>query len=313
MASAGLIFGKALHHLDHLAPLCALYGIPLILTDPEMVLLAQNFYLDLEIIEYNEHEAPEKVVANFDRIVYTTPRVLFDEVFYFAQAMHNKRVQTLWCPHGSAPFMEALAEEEILLTYGSRMNDLLEEKGVQGKKIQLGNYRYAYYKKHKAFYDGLLPEKKKTTLLYAPTWQDEESNSSFEKIAPLLADAPKHLSLIVKLHPNLYIQYPNEVERLRKENIFLLEHFPPVYPILSQTDLLMSDVSSVCYDFLSFKRPILLFKDSPLREAALHIEEKDYGKLFEIAEELLEKGAPKNTLYEETFSRFARKVPILTT
>ena len=198
--TAGLIFGRELHHLDHLAPLCATYSIPLILTDEEMVDLAKNFYLDLEILYFDTHRAPEKLVANFDTIVYTTPRPLFDEIFYFAQAMHNKRVRTIWCPHGNSDkgrnssFMEALQEEEILLTYGPRMDEFLEEKLVMGTKIRVGNYRFAYYKKHKVFYNNLIEEKKGTTILYAPTWQDSESNSSFKALCPYLAKVPSHLN-----------------------------------------------------------------------------------------------------------------------
>jgi hypothetical protein len=216
--AAGLIYGPEFHHLDHLAPLCAQIGIPLILTEDDIVLQARFFYPDLEIIHWSSLEVPDRLVSTFDTIYYSTPRVLFDEIFFFAQAFQNKRIKTIWVPHGnsdkgrSSLFMEALKSEEHLLTYGPRIEAFLREKGVEGALTRIGNYRLAYYQKHKEFYQKLLPLKKKPTILYAPTWQDQEKNSSFPSFWPHLLHVPDHFSLIVKLHPNLYRQFPEEIE-----------------------------------------------------------------------------------------------------
>jgi CDP-glycerol glycerophosphotransferase (TagB/SpsB family) len=39
----------------------------------------------------------------------------------------------------------------------------------------------------------------------------------------------------------------------------LLEHFPPVYPILSLADVYLGDASSVGYDYLFYERPMFFF------------------------------------------------------
>ncbi|NGX26595.1 MAG: hypothetical protein K940chlam6_00520, partial [Chlamydiae bacterium] len=280
MPIAGLIYGPEFHHLDHLAPLCALLEIPLILTEDKLAALAEKFYPDLKILHWHPHEAPEKLVTSFDTIIYSTPRVLFDEVFFFAQRLHNKRIRTIWCPHGNSDkgrnssFMEALQDEELLLTYGPRIEAFLQEKGVTAPTKRVGNYRLAYYEKHREFYDSLLP-KKKLSLLYAPTWQDRENNSSFPKIWPLLLKAPKEFSLFVKLHPHLYQQFPEEIATLKKEGVQFIKDFPPIYSLLAKMDLYIGDMSSIGYDFLAFKRPMVLLTPSELTKAGRYVPPKE--------------------------------------
>jgi len=312
MSHAGLIYGPEFHHLDHLAPLCALLRIPLILTEDALACQAKEFYPDLEILHWSPHETPDRAATNFSTIYYSTPRILFDQVFYLAQALQGKKIQTIWCPHGNSdkgrnsPFMEALAGEELLLTYGPRMEAFLKEKKIDVPVLRIGNYRLAYYEKHKAFYDNLLakklPPKSGKMLLYAPTWQDEEKNSSFIDLLPHLLEIPEEFFFLAKLHPNLYQQYPEEIAKLKK-TIFVLEDFPPIYPLLARTDLYIGDMSSIGYDFLAFKRPMLLLNEQgSLKESGAFLASKDYPRIFEISKKLLREGPPENTLYEETFS-----------
>lgn len=311
MRKAGLIYGPEFHHLDHLAPLCAELRIPLILTDEAIAEQGRRFYPDLEVLHWDPYATPERLVSQFDAIYYSTPRVLFDEIFYFAQAFQNKRIRTIWCPHGnsdkgrSSPFMEALAGEEHLLTYGPRIEAFLREKGVKAPMTRVGNYRLAYYQKHADFYETLLPPKRKTTILYAPTWQDQEKNSSFPNFWSHLLRVPEQFSLIVKLHPNLYQQFPQEIESLRSEapsNVEILENFPPIYPVLARTDLYIGDMSSIGYDFLAFKRPMILLGKSELCKAGKYISPEEYSAVFEVCEEMLQSPPILTTLYEETYT-----------
>ncbi|MBS0628642.1 MAG: CDP-glycerol glycerophosphotransferase family protein [Verrucomicrobia bacterium] len=303
MNKAGLIYGPEFHHLDHLAPLCAQMGIPLILTDEQIADQAGTFYPDLKVLLWDPLEAPQRLVSQFDTVYYSTPRVLFDQVFFFAQAIHNKRIKTIWCPHGnsdkgrSSPFMEALIHEEQLLTYGPRIEAFLKEKGINVPMHRVGNYRLAYYQKHKEFYQKLLPPKTKPTILYAPTWQDLEKNSSFPSFWPYLRQAPAEFRLIVKLHPNLHQQYPEEISQLE-----ILENFPPIYPILDQADIYIGDLSSIGYDFLAFNRPMILLKESELCKAGVYVPPEKYDQVFELCGKLLGSSAATTDLYRETFS-----------
>ena len=190
-ASSGLIHGREFHYLDHLAPLCSILEIPLTVTDPDVAQSARDYYPDLCVLEEDDLALGERLVHHFDLIFYCTPRVLFDEAFFFSQKLLNKKIHTIWCPHGNSdkgkasPFMEALQEEQHALIYGNRMLDFIKEKGVLQrlkKYIFLGNYRYQYYLSQKEFYKkkinqylSPLQKQKGPLILYAPTWQDHEN------------------------------------------------------------------------------------------------------------------------------------------
>jgi len=271
---AGFIYGPLEHHLDHLAPFCSLMQIPLILTDEELLQTAKLYYPDLTLLHWNCLEAPFEIVQAFDTLFYSTPRCMFDEIFFIAEATLRKKMKTIWLPHGNSDkghasfLMEGLKDEEILLVYGPKMIDFLKTKQVFKPAISLGNFRLEYYHRHKLFYDSLLetlletPAKKKT-LLYAPTWQDGENSTSFFMAADrLIEQLPSDLLLLIKLHPNLEkdiraLQFKLEHENL--PNVRFLTGFTPVYPILEKADLYLGDLSSVGYDFLTFNRPMFFF------------------------------------------------------
>ncbi len=84
----------------------------------------------------------------------------------------------------------------------------------------------------------------------------------FLLVAKALVDRiPDHFQLILKPHPNSFVQFPSEIRALRracqkKENLFFLDDFPPIYPLLDYSDIYLGDHSSVGYDALSFQRPM---------------------------------------------------------
>lgn len=282
--AAGLIYGSDRHHLDHLGPLCDFLQIPLIVTEEEIASAAQRFYPHLNVISSNYLTVADFLVNGYEVIFYSIPRILFDEVFFFAQKLAQKKVHTIWCPHGNSdkgnniPYMEALNREEIALVYGKQMIDFFQRKQVfdQLKKhIIIGNYRLLYYRQNKTFFDNLvereifrrLPPAEKT-LLYAPTWKDSEQSSSFFNAVPsLIAHLPSKWNLIVKLHPNLIAQEEHQIEMLiqkhqGKDNLLFLTDFPPVYPLLNRIDVYIGDMSSIGYDFLAFDRPLFFLNQN---------------------------------------------------
>jgi hypothetical protein len=268
--TAGFIYGPLEHHLDHLAPFCSLMQIPLVLTDEELLQKARLYYPDLELLYWNCLEAPFEVVRSFDTLFYSTPRCMFDEVFFIAEATLRKKMKTIWLPHGNSDkghasfLMEGLKDEETILVYGPKMVDFLKTKKVFRSTISIGNFRLEYYRRHKKFYDSLLQElPPMKTILYAPTWQDGENSSSFFQVAPaLIEQLPSDIFLLIKLHPNLektidVLQFILQNET--HPNIRFISGFTPVYPILERADLYLGDMSSVGYDFLSFNRPMFFF------------------------------------------------------
>ncbi len=149
--SAGFIYGKLAHHLDHIAPLCSLMQIPLIVTEEEIARAARQFYPGVEVIATDYLTAAEFLVSHFDIIFYSMPRDLFDEIFFFAQKLLQKKIHTVWCPHGNSDkgqsifFMEALRKEESALVYGKQMIEFLQRKKAFDQlksHVITGNYRY---------------------------------------------------------------------------------------------------------------------------------------------------------------------------
>jgi hypothetical protein len=278
--AAGVIYGPFEHHLDHLAAFCSLMGVPLVVTEEDLRQKALLYYPDLEVLHWDSLETPFEVVKSFDIVFYSTPRILFDEVFFIAEATLKKKIRTVWLPHGNSDkghasyFMEGLKDEKTLLVYGQKMIDFISQKLIQTPHcIPIGNYRLAYYRRHKHFYDAWMEKLKLPSkfILYAPTWQDEENSSSFFDVAQfLIEEFPADEFLVIKLHPNLEKEIGVQQLILQNEhrsNVCFLTGFTPVYPILERSTAYLGDMSSVGYDFLSFNRPMFFYNPAK-REAS---------------------------------------------
>lgn len=338
--AAGLLYGPALYHLDHLAVVCLLMEIPLIVTEKEIEELARRYYPHLEVEYHNYIPLPEYLVKTYDIIFYCIPRDTFDEIFFFAQKLLQKKIHTIWCPHGNSDkghtifFMEALKKETIALLYGKKMVDFLIRKHVYEQlkaHVLTGNLRYVFYKREKEFYDRIVAKevtgkmtKGEKILLYAPTWQDYEHSSSFFDACPLLIEKlPKEYNLIVKLHPNLLLREGIKTEEILwryedRPNVLFLKEFPPVYPLLDLVDIYIGDMSSIGYDFLAFNKPLFFLNQNqrdPQTDPGLYlyrcgteIRPEEYKNIYTIIERHLPTDAadfssPRKETYEYTFGK----------
>jgi CDP-glycerol glycerophosphotransferase len=94
--------------------------------------------------------------------------------------------------------------------------------------------------------------------LYAPTFRQYMANP-FEKEMDLsrLSEFARqqNLLIVIKLHPFMHSQY-----QIRQYSNII--EYPPlcdVYPLMAMCDLLITDYSSIYFDFLLLDRPILFF------------------------------------------------------
>lgn len=264
MNLSALIYGNQKHYLDHLAPLASFLKIPLIVTEVEIETLAKTFYPKLNVIYFGAIEVAEKIVSNFEVVISCLPKDLLDSIFFITESLHQKELIKVWCPHGNSDkghasyFMEGLSKERFAFVYGQKMVNFLKEKGAFNQVEEvffLGNYRYKYFKKHADFFHAAVKKNIpldfiRKTLLYAPTWKDEENSSSFDQVQFLIDLVPDDWNLIIKPHPHLQTNL-----EIQKENIFVLKDFPPIYPLLECVDFYLGDMSSIGYDFLTFRRP----------------------------------------------------------
>lgn len=257
---ACLIYGYSLHYLDHLAPLAHLLNIPLVVSDQKIASLAKIYYPMVELIHCQDQDS---IIQAYDTLIVCTPRDLFDLAFFLPQQLLKKRVATIWCPHGNSDkgqfstFMEGLKREEFAFLYGQKMADLFEQKNILSQlkaRALIGNYRYAFYQRYKAFYDAFVP--KGPFILYAPTWQDVEKSTSYFDALTHIMPLSESIPLVIKPHPNL------PLENIDRPNTLFLTDFPPIYPLLNGLTFYIGDMSSIGYDCLAFDKPMFFLNQN---------------------------------------------------
>lgn len=96
-------------------------------------------------------------------------------------------------------------------------------------------------------------------LLYAPTFRDSGRHPTDDgslDIARLSAFAQRHdLLVVLKLHPFL----ADSMSGLSAPNILQVSPVSDIYPLLSRFDLLLTDYSSIYFDYLLLDRPIVFY------------------------------------------------------
>ena len=329
----GFLYGEDIHHLDHLAPLCSLLNISLVVNDEKIFRFAKNFYPNLSVLHINTFEISNFFLENVKVIISCLARPYLNLIFFPQTDIFKKQIKTIWCPHGNSDkglkstYFEALSNERCIIVYGSKMLDLLKTKKIINPNIdviEVGNYRKKYYQKHISEYQDLLdkhlPSLKNldNKYLYAPTWEDSESNSSvplyFEKISNLLK---ANETLFIKLHPNTLkkddLKLNQVIWELEKNHqVHFIQDFPPIYPILDNINAYLGDFSSIGYDALSFKIPMgfLLpvgktIDDSELfRCGTIFSKDRTIKSLSyeDILENAMSFTSAQNELYEYNFS-----------
>src|SRR5438105_2574213 len=216
MNFAGLIFDDSLHYLDHLAPFCSILGWPLIICDKKIADIAKKYYPEVQILEALGKLPP--VIISCD------PKLLLNEHF------PGQNFRTVWLPHGNSDkgkkmgIFQALREDTLALVYGQKMIDFMEAQQVSMPSLVVGNFRLKYYLRHKAFYERAFALPKRY-IIYAPTWDDSESNGTFGKCISKLATKT---NLMIKIHPNTSKKFALELEFIKErypQHLFI-EEFP---------------------------------------------------------------------------------------
>lgn len=312
---AAYLFEHDLHHLDHLAPFCALCNYPLYTTQISIADRAQEQYPKLNIHYFPYEESIGHLVQHYRVIISCLPTPLLEPLFFFEEYLRQKKLLFFWLSHGYSDkeVYEGLHKERFLFLYGDNMKKRLEEQKLLEqtyKTFTIGNFRKLYYEQNKPFYDNnlLLPltfPKKQKTVLFAPTWDNLDI---FDELNELLRLWDPHYNLLIKLHPNTVLKYPELLDTVKKEQkenhyIKFVEDTSTIYPLLQQTDILLTDHSSVAYDFLAFDRPIIFYKNRtkyPIHECGITIRS---GK--ELASALLSKdthASIRKETYKKTFA-----------
>ena len=106
-----------------------------------------------------------------------------------------------------------------------------------------------------------LKERGYKVVLYAPTYRDTGNGDDFLQNAALNMAAlnrfatERRIVFVIKVHPNRRFDADFDSMPL----LLLYNTTADVYPFLSHVDLLLTDYSSIFFDFLHFDRPIVFF------------------------------------------------------
>jgi hypothetical protein len=95
------------------------------------------------------------------------------------------------------------------------------------------------------------------TILYAPTFSEKLTS------ALLLLDQIKSLqkrdyNWIIKFHELMNASLITQYKVLENNN-FIISEIPEIFPHMSESDLLLTDTSSVAYEYIFFNKPIVTF------------------------------------------------------
>lgn len=103
---------------------------------------------------------------------------------------------------------------------------------------------------------------KHTKVLYAPTWRPYADtvvfpfdDFSFEELDAFLTT--NNITIYLRLHPRIEDTIPAQLLKIKNIQIFNSEEYPEIMDYLNMFDILVTDYSSIYFDYLLLDRPIL--------------------------------------------------------
>lgn len=145
--------------------------------------------------------------------------------------------------------------------------------------IKFDNYQKLFNVREVEFERLKIIDRKRKNILYAPTWRF--GNGTFHKYGKKFAkEISKEFNLIVRLHSN-EMKYARKFKKWLKKNNLQHVYISNSKDVINAdvlndfviSDLMIGDMSSVVYEFLVTKKPIIIAKH-------------DYQRCLEMADEL---------------------------
>ncbi len=250
------------------------------------------------------HGTPLKRLV-FDQEEVTSASPKYKQQFYRQRQEWDYLVSAN--PFSSKTFRSCFMYEGKMLEHGYPRNDILydpnKEQIAKDLKQKLG-----------------IPEHKKT-ILYAPTWRDDEHYGKGEYKFTLALDLQllkERLSdeyvLILRTHH--YIADQIDTTGL-EDFVFNLSKYDDISEIYLISDICITDYSSVFFDFANLKRPVLFYTydidkyKNQLRGFYIDMETEVPGPLLYTSEEVVqaiehidEVQAEYQERYDEFYDRF---------
>ena len=156
----------------------------------------------------------------------------------------------------------------------SRIDNLfIENSDLNNKKIEL-----------------LKTYSKEKILLYAPTFSPKLTSAPYLQKELISISKDTIFLIIIKFHPLMSKSLKNEYENLAIENKnILIFNDNDITDLLKISDLLISDTSSVIYEFSLLNKPVITFNN--IAQIKYWEDSKKYKLLKSLVENNLKKGA----------------------
>ena len=161
---------------------------------------------------------------------------------------------------------------EVIETGWSRIDNLFKTKSGLNKKKKLLLKKF----------------NKQKILLYAPTFSPKLTSASYLKKEIIsISDKTSYL-LLIKFHPLMSDSLKKEYENIAKENTnILIYNDNDISDLLKISDLLISDTSSVIYEFSLLNKPVITFNN--IAKTKYWQDSKIYKDLKSLVEDNLNK------------------------
>lgn len=170
-------------------------------------------------------------------------------------------------PHHRRMFRD-VAKWDALLSPSPEVTDIFRRAfGYSGRVLETGSPRNDILLSPAA--DTRRTEARQTlgiphgaaAVLYAPTWRDDRPAQQKGFVDPggldidiFLASTPDNVFLMLKMHPNVVTRYQHSSNR-----VLDVSHVREMADLILAADVLVSDYSSVVFDFAVTRKPIVLF------------------------------------------------------
>lgn len=207
-------------------------------------------------------------------ILYCCNRIDFEKTY---------KSKTLYLEHGvsdkalgiveDSGAIEKLKKYDIILLSSPKnrikylsSNAISESKFRKINFFKFDQYKKLYENREKEFKRLKIKDRSRKNILYAPTW--EYGNGTFKKYGKLFAkEISKEFNLIIRLHSNdmyLAAEFNDWLSENSINNVYLSDSNDIINAdILNDfviSDLMIGDMSSVVYEFLITKNPVIIAK-----------------------------------------------------
>ncbi len=199
------------------------------------------------------HGVPLKKIQKDNVFDYfRNPRDLMERIYSIPRRITDEKPNhyVLASSNYFKPIFASAFQTKRVLIEGYPRNDILISEDIQNVMT-----------KQEARINRILMEqgRKNKIVTYMPTFRSSE-NKFFDIInIDQLCEFLKreHIYLCVKLHPKSKLQ--RSFEKLAADNVLVVNSQADPYGILKHTDILITDYSSICFDFMLTKKPIIFF------------------------------------------------------